>query len=82
MFHAFGMILKLSLISICLGGLKAYFNPINQLYISCDEAIELKMVDTNRTDEYLMYESFLQIQAALHPEDGQSEIGGKCHQLS
>ena len=81
MFHTFGMILKMSLVSICLGGLKAYFNPITKLYISCNEAIELRTVDTNWTDERLTYKRFLQIRAALHPEDGVSDIGDKCHQL-
>ena len=81
MFHAFGMILKMSLVSICLGGLKAYFNPITKLYISCNEAIELKTVDTNWTNDRLTYKHFLQIRAAIHPEDGTSEIGDKCHQL-
>ena len=59
MFHTFGMILKMSLVSICLGGLKAYFNPITKLYISCDKAIELRTVDTNWTDERLTYKHFL-----------------------
>ncbi len=81
MFHTFGMILKMSLVSIHLGGLKAYFNPITKLYISCNEAIELKTVDTNWTDDRLTYKRFLQIRAAIHPEDGTSEIGDKCHQL-
>ena len=31
MFHTLGMILKMSLVNICLGGLKAYFNPIKKL---------------------------------------------------
>ena len=58
MFHTFGMILKMSKVSICLGGLKAYFNPITKLYISCNKAIELRTVDTNWTDERLTYRLF------------------------
>jgi hypothetical protein len=81
LFHTFGMILKMSLVTIRLGGLKAYFNPITKLYISCDEAIELRTVDTNWTDERLTYKRFLEIRAALHPEDVVSDIGDKCHQL-
>ena len=81
MFHTFGMILKMSLVSIRLGGLKAYFNPITKLYISCNKAIELRTVDTNWTDEHLTYKHFLQIQAALHPEYRVLDIGDKCHQL-
>ena len=81
MFHTFGMILKMSLVSICLGGLKVYFNPITKLYISFNEVIELRTVDTNWTDERLTYKQFLQIRAALHPEDGVLDIGDKCHQL-
>ena len=76
-----GMILKMSLVNICLGGLKAYFNPINKLYISCDDVIKLKTIETNWTDERLMYKRFLQIRAAIHPEVGVLEIGDKCHQL-
>ena len=70
-----------SLVSICLGGLKAYFNPIKKLYISCDDVINLKTIETNWTDERLAYKRFLQIRAAIHPEDGVPEIGDKCHQL-
>ena len=70
MFHTFGMILKMSLVSIHLGGLKAYFNPITKLYISCNEAIELRTVDINWTDEGLTYKHFLQIRTTIHPEDG------------
>ena len=32
-------------------------------------------------DERLTYKRFLQIRAAIHPEDGVLEIGDKCHQL-
>ncbi len=32
-------------------------------------------------DERLTYKRFLQIRAAIHPEDGVSDIGDKCHQL-
>mgnify|MGYP006184554199 CR=1 FL=1 len=53
MFHTFGMILKMSLVSICLGGLKAYFNPITKLYIFCNKAIEIKTVDTIWTNKCL-----------------------------
>ena len=74
MFHNFGMILKMSLATIRLGGLKAYFNPITKLNISCDVAIELQTVDSNWTDERLTYKCFLQIRATLHPEDGVSDI--------
>ena len=81
MFHTFGMILKMSLVSIRLGGLKAYFNPITKLYISCNDAIELKTVDTNWTNNCLTYKCFLQIRATIHPKDGISDIGDKCHQL-
>ena len=81
MFHILGMILKMSLVNICIGGLKAYFNPIKKLFISCDDVIKLKTIETNWTDERLMYKRFLQIRAAIHPEDGVSEIGDKCHQL-
>ena len=38
-------------------------------------------MDTNWTDNRLTYKHFLQIRAAIHPEDGTSEIGDKCHQL-
>lgn len=43
MFHAQGMILKTSLVNIRLGGLKAYFNPITKVYITCDNAVDLKL---------------------------------------
>ena len=81
MFHTLGMILKLSLVNIRLGGLKAYFNPIKKLYISCDVVIELNTIETNWTDERLTYKRFLQIRATLHPKNGVSDIGDKCHQL-
>jgi hypothetical protein len=81
MFHTLGMILKISLVNICLGGLKAYFNPIKKLYISCDEVIELRTIEMNWTYERLTYKCFLQIRAALHSEDGVLEIGNKCHKL-
>jgi len=81
MFHTLGMILKMNLVNICLGGLKAYFNPIKKLYISCDEVIELRTIEMNWTYERLTYKFFLQIRAALHSEDGVLEIGNKCHQL-
>lgn len=61
MFHALGIILKMRLVNILLGGLKAYLNPITKGYITCDNAID-------------------QIQAALYPEDGESNVGDKCHQ--
>jgi hypothetical protein len=81
MFHTLGMILKMSLVNIRLGGLKAYFNPLKKLYISCDDMIELSSIETNWTDERLTLKRFLQIRAALHPEIGVSDIGDKCHQL-
>ena len=68
-FHTLGMILKMSLVNIRLGGLKAYFNPIKKLYISYDDVITLKTIETNWTDERLMYKRFLRIRAAIHPED-------------
>jgi hypothetical protein len=43
--------------------------------------IELRSIKMNWTDEHLKSKSFLQIWATLHPEDGVSEIGDKCHQL-
>lgn len=46
MFHTLGLILKMSLVSICLGRIMAYFNPITKLYIFCGESIELKTVGT------------------------------------
>ena len=61
-FHTFGMILKMSLVIIRLGVLKDYFNPITKLYISGNQAAELQTVDTNWTDECLMYKRFLQIE--------------------
>jgi hypothetical protein len=81
MFHTLGMILKMSLVNIRLGGLKTYFNPLKKLYISCDKVIKLRSIERNWTYEHLRYKRFLQIRAALHPEDGVSEIGDKCHQL-
>lgn len=45
MFHTFGMILKMSLVNISFGGLKAYFNPIKKLYIACHVVIKLKMIE-------------------------------------
>jgi hypothetical protein len=61
MFHTLGMILKMSLVNIHLGGLKAYFNPLKKLYISWDEVIELRSIKMNWTDEHLKSKSFLQI---------------------
>jgi len=61
MLHTLGMILKMSLVNICLGGLKAYFNPFKKLYISCDKVIELRIIEMNWADELLMYKCFLQI---------------------
>lgn len=51
MFHALGMILKMKLVNIQLGGIKAYFNLITKVYITCNNAIDLKTVNTNWTDE-------------------------------
>ena len=61
MFRMLGMILKMSLVNICLGGLKAYFNPLKKLYISCDKVIELRSIKMNWTDKHLTYKCFLQI---------------------
>jgi hypothetical protein len=61
MFHTFGMNLKVSLVNIRLGGLKAYFNPIKKLYISYDKEIKLRTIEMNWTDEQLTYKRFLQI---------------------
>jgi hypothetical protein len=47
MFHTLGMILKMSLVNIRLSGLKVYFNPIKKLFISCDDVIDLKTIETN-----------------------------------
>ena len=38
-------------------------------------------MDTNWINEHLTNKCFLQIRAAIHPEDGVSEIRDKCHQL-
>jgi len=81
MFHTLGMILKMSLVNIRLSGLKVYFNPIKKLFISCDDVIDLKTIETNWTDERLTYKHFLQIRPAIHPEEGVSEVGDKCRQL-
>lgn len=45
MYHDAGMILKMSLVSIHLDELKTYFNAINKIYNSCDQAIDLKTID-------------------------------------
>jgi hypothetical protein len=75
------MILKMSLVTVRLGGLKAYFNPEKKIYLSCDKAVDLNVIRTNWTDEHLTYKCFLQIRAGLHPEDGESDTGDKSHQL-
>lgn len=45
MYHAAGMILKMSLVSIHFDELKTYLNAINKIYNSCDQAIDLKTID-------------------------------------
>ncbi len=49
------MILKMSLITICLGGIKAYFNPVTKIYLSCDQSIYLKTIEANEMDEQLTW---------------------------
>ena len=73
--HALGMILKMSFVSIHLGGLKAYFNPISKIYIACDQASDMKTIETNWTNEHLTYKCFLQMRATLHPEDQELDTG-------
>ena len=58
MYHTLGMILKMSLVTIRLGGLKAYLNIEKKIYLSCDKAIDLKSVETNWTNEQLTYKCF------------------------
>ncbi len=64
-----------------MGGLKAYFNPLKKMSISCDDMIELWSIETYWTDERLTLKRFLQIRAALHPAVGVSDISDECHQL-
>ena len=50
MYWALGIILKMSLVSIRLGGLKTYFNPPTKIHISCGSTFDLQGIDSQWTE--------------------------------
>ena len=74
MYWTLGMVLKMSMIQICYGGIRECFIPWNKIYPSCNHPIDLKGIHTNGwTHSDFTYGRFLKICAALHPEMGNQQ---------
>jgi hypothetical protein len=81
MYWTLGMFMKMNLVNIRYGGIRNYFIPIKTVFPSC-QPIQVNGFDTDQWFNHrFAYGRFIQIQAALSPEFGETNISDKCHQL-
>ena len=76
----FGIILKISIQDLNLGGYDAYWSRDFQVNAGRNYRVKLCGIKPWARD-VMQKHRFKQIRAALRPEMGRTEIGDKCHQL-
>jgi hypothetical protein len=80
MYHALGIILKMSVDNRQIGGWGSYFNAPTEMKYTPSQSISIDGFSSWASDIMSFYR-FRQIRAALHPETGSSLVNDKCHQL-
>ena len=80
MIQFFGIMLKISIQDLRLGGYAAYWNTECYIYAGRNYTVEMLGIKPWARDIMTKYR-FKQIRAAFRPENDITDVGDKCHQL-